>query len=893
MPHQSVPAFLLLACLLAFAYPGESHAQGAVAGRVADPDGRPVPAVQVFLVSGQAVVASARTGRDGSFVVEPPAPGPYSLGVTAEGLRAAPLTLRVHEEAQDVGTIRLRVSAITDSVVVSAAHVDVPLSVTSSAITVITGEEIRARQYETVADALRGARFRRGVEQRRARRAHGGAPRGGESDFTLVSWTACRSTRSAAASTSRPAGERTSNGSKWSAARRARCSAPMRSGRRRPGRHAPRRRAPAPRARIEGGSRHAAAGGRASGGRAPGSWGSRGTPTSDGFTGIAPATGERVATTTCAWRPALSGARRRASRFGRPSHHRAAVVPRARLPRSLRQRTRSAPTPASRLSRRHHEATGYGARRAQPLGGVADAAASTSAATDGTIRTNDFDETRTASRPWARGGATVRVQLDGTSISRSTPSIGTALAARARQQHVHHRRRHRRAGPRAMALASSPSCGWSRLARFAHGRRAPRADRRDALPPSPTRFTPRPTFGPKDTAPLNPKVAAAWYLSITRSGSCHAPARGGGYRDASARRPRDRLHRQPHLQPERSRSVEAGSTRRGCRRPGARGPTGFVNRYDDLIVAVARCSGDASRYRTDNISNARSRGLETSLALRTAAGARRAVRPPTRGSPPPSSPWTAPRAPPPFSVGRPAARRPTHQGSLDALRPGGDHRLRTARRARPGARRRSVVGQFGGLHDSPGFSVLDAGASLRVLPPAAVVFARDNVLDRALRGGPRLPGARARRHDRGCALLRADNVTFEYPARRGRSARRLRGVSLELVRRRVARHPRPERLGQDDAAPAARGPAAADRGPGHASRPRSRRSPAALARRIAVVPQETRLAFDFTVLEIVLMGRFPHLGAFEMEGRRGPGDRARRRWPTPGRAPGRTGCSRR
>jgi iron complex transport system ATP-binding protein len=39
-----------------------------------------------------------------------------------------------------------------------------------------------------------------------------------------------------------------------------------------------------------------------------------------------------------------------------------------------------------------------------------------------------------------------------------------------------------------------------------------------------------------------------------------------------------------------------------------------------------------------------------------------------------------------------------------------------------------------------------------------------------------------------------------------------------------------------------------------------------LARRIAVVPQETHSTFDFTVLEIVLMGRYPHLGAFELEG---------------------------
>jgi iron complex transport system ATP-binding protein len=42
----------------------------------------------------------------------------------------------------------------------------------------------------------------------------------------------------------------------------------------------------------------------------------------------------------------------------------------------------------------------------------------------------------------------------------------------------------------------------------------------------------------------------------------------------------------------------------------------------------------------------------------------------------------------------------------------------------------------------------------------------------------------------------------------------------------------------------------------------------AIARRIAVVPQETSLAFDYTVLEIVLMGRYPHLGTFEVEGPR-------------------------
>jgi iron complex transport system ATP-binding protein len=41
-----------------------------------------------------------------------------------------------------------------------------------------------------------------------------------------------------------------------------------------------------------------------------------------------------------------------------------------------------------------------------------------------------------------------------------------------------------------------------------------------------------------------------------------------------------------------------------------------------------------------------------------------------------------------------------------------------------------------------------------------------------------------------------------------------------------------------------------------------------IARRIAMVPQHTQPAFDYTVLELALMGRYPHLGAFEVESAR-------------------------
>jgi iron complex transport system ATP-binding protein len=39
-----------------------------------------------------------------------------------------------------------------------------------------------------------------------------------------------------------------------------------------------------------------------------------------------------------------------------------------------------------------------------------------------------------------------------------------------------------------------------------------------------------------------------------------------------------------------------------------------------------------------------------------------------------------------------------------------------------------------------------------------------------------------------------------------------------------------------------------------------------LARQVAVVPQETHPAFDYSVLEMALMGRHPHLGVFQLEG---------------------------
>ena len=113
-------------------------------------------------------------------------------------------------------------------------------------------------------------------------------------------------------------------------------------------------------------------------------------------------------------------------------------------------------------------------------------------------------------------------------------------------------------------------------------------------------------------------------------------------------------------------------------------------------------------------------------------------------------------------------------------------------------------------------------------------------------------------------MLRCPSVTSRTRASAASRARR------RLARRRPRHHrraARPERIGQDDAAAHHGGHAAAASGrvsiDGAPIEQLTRRE---LARRIAVVPQETHSTFDFSVIDMVLMGRYPHLGPFELEG---------------------------
>ena len=235
------------------------------------------------------------------------------------------------------------------------------------------------------------------------------------------------------------------------------------------------------------------------------------------------------------------------------------------------------------------------------------------------------------------------------------------------------------------------------------------------------------------------------------------------------------------------------------------------------------------------------------------------------------------QAPSPYRVGDPLLRRPRHQGLA--------HRqwalARVTMFAGLEARGKTLdaepaFGPSGGLYResrrTPS-SIVGGGYPHRARRRG--LRARAEPLRSRLRRSARLPIARPHRVCRESALLRADDVSFAYRwlttgARTpGRAARRLvlDGGAAD-IRAEHRGHSRPERLRQDDAAAAAeRHPRPTD----GAGAPRRHAAAAAVAaggraadcRRSA---GDRSSPSTTPCMEMVLMGRHPHLGLFELEG---------------------------
>jgi iron complex transport system ATP-binding protein len=122
-------------------------------------------------------------------------------------------------------------------------------------------------------------------------------------------------------------------------------------------------------------------------------------------------------------------------------------------------------------------------------------------------------------------------------------------------------------------------------------------------------------------------------------------------------------------------------------------------------------------------------------------------------------------------------------------------------------------------------------------------------------------------------FLEAEGVSYTYKRRAGvEPVSALREVSVSIDRGSLTGLIGPNGCGKTTLLTLLAGVLAPDSGSvslgGRSLASLSRRN---VARRIAVVPQETHPAFEYTVLEMALMGRHPHLGAFQLEG---PADHA-------------------
>jgi outer membrane cobalamin receptor len=716
-PFALVQPVLPVLAILVVLHVGAAAAGAAtLTGRVIDPDGRAVANARVLLVTANGVEAEGTADADGNFTVSALPAGRCDLHVVAQGLQAEPTTVVLGADETKTIELRLRLSAMSESVVVSASQVEVPLSRAAGSVTVITAADLAARQIETVADALR---LVPGLTVVRSG-GRGGItsvfPRGGASNYTLVLVDGMRANsfgggydfaHLSVADVERIEIVRGPQSALFGADA---IGAVVQIVTRRGGR-------PRAEGTLEAGSqgtRRATVGAAGSSGAWTVGGGAERTQ-SDGFTGVAPATGEIVSNDDYHLAHA-SGT------FGWQHANGPDVVVNANIGRD----ERGFPGPfganpigafkaVDRVSRGIDDTRQIGTRVTHPWsprlrqrldasytdlsGNFTDAFGSSSTGTrrfDGRVQEDagfspEFGASAGAEFLAERGTSTFITGTAGQPIPIRRAVTGTFAELR----YARHERLFVTGGVRLEHLT------------------------RQAVEADPSPFTARPAFAAQTINSFNPKVAVNYLAGPATK--LHASA-GTGIRPPDAFE--IAFTDNPNLKPERSRSLDAGVEQQIAGGAYVIGATAFFNRYDDLLITIGRSLRDASRYRTDNISNAQSRGVEITGDARLAQALLVRASYTFSGTEILSVDGLNRVAPVPFNVGDPLIRRPRHQGAVDlmytAKRFTGFGEITTR------ARTLDVepsLGSFGGLFFSAGYTVANAGGSVRV-GPGVELYAR-------------------------------------------------------------------------------------------------------------------------------------------------------------------------
>jgi vitamin B12 transporter len=699
-----------LTCLAVAAVPADADP---LTGRVLDPDARPVAGVRVLL-EGPLGVRTTITDAEGRFAFDDLGNAHYRVTIEAPGFAAPPRTVRGSGDLLPL-ELTLAVAPHAESVIVSGSPVPRARSASPVSATVFTAGDVRARQFENVADALRTTPgFAVGRNGGRGALTSVFA-RGGESDYTLVLVDGVRvnSFGGGFDFSLLPLGDveqiEVVRGPQSAVFGADAIGGVVHLTTRHGG-------APSLSAQIEGGGEHTVRAAAAARGAA-GQWSfgiSGERSQSDGFTGVAPATGEIVSNDD--WEQGLAQSHlewTRSAFTGARADVRWVDAERGN-PGPFGSNPIGAYTAVDRISRGEDTQRHLAVSGRVPWGPLAPGRLQqrwqvTVADFDNRFHSgfgDSFFETRRLS---------ARTQTDliltpTTGLSAGVEGFGerarsTYITGRQSQQVPVERRTvgvfgevRQDLGPRASVTAGV------------------RLDdiRRDALEGDPNPFGPRPPFDAEHVTSVNPRIAARLVAWRDGHGAPRTTVRasfGTGIRAADAFE--IAFTDNPSLEPERSRSADLGVSHLVSPHLTV-SATAFHNRYDDLIVAIGSSFDDLSRYRTDNIANARARGVELEGAWRSGFGVQARA----------AYTWLdttvlavdgSGTAPPPFAVGDPLIRRPRHQGTLDlgwtwaavttfaTLRVRGD-----VLDIEPS------FGAFGGLFTSAGFATVDAGLSWRL-----------------------------------------------------------------------------------------------------------------------------------------------------------------------------------
>lgn len=691
-------------------------------GRVVDPDGRPVADATVIVTGeGQPLRTAVANGR-GEFTLDAPDDVTLEVRVALPGFRSETLTVEPGDRT-DLGEIRLAVSAVSEAVVVSAARVEIPLSEASSTVSVMSGAELRVRQVRSVADALRSVP---GLAVA-ATGGHGAVtgvfPRGGESNFTLVFVDDVPVNAFggefdfAHLSTENVERIEIVRGPQSALFGSNAIGGVVRIVTRRGG-------IPAGSATLEGGGYETMRLSAATSGTAGRfEWGASGERlSSEGFNGRRSAAGLRIenddytrdsGALSLGWRTGGTAIR---GHFRQEHHDRGTPGPFGTNPIG-------AYTGIDTASRGDNEQTIGSVSASLPVTGRLRTVFQTGFHRLNSDFASPFGPSESGSRRWFG-----RAQADMTLTGRAEVSFGAELQ----------RERATSTFITDSAFAEAPvertlggyfgEVRWKAPARI----HVSGGVRLDDIRRSPIGASPAPDDD--HVFSINPRVAVSWLVkpeteSLTRiRASAATGIRPPGAFDIA-------FTNNPSLKPERSVSTEAALEQAFLSGRARVEAVAFFNEYDDLIVAVGSFQ-QSSRYTTDNIANARARGLELGVSAAHRFVPARPIDLQARVA------YTFVdsevlavdrdhQAPPPFAVGDPLLRRPRHQVSADITVTGGPLTAFVSGRGRGRALDvEPSTGTFGGLFYNGGFGVWNAGLSWRVHSIGEVFGRVENLFDR-------------------------------------------------------------------------------------------------------------------------------------------------------------------